>query len=146
MKTTKAITLPFILLALGCGGDAFISIAAPPDTGSPDADPDSMAISPMMDGGSATEASSQDAQQGADASLDSAADAPKEAADCSFCPNTADNTNCDPNGGWTGNYCPCECFVGLSVQAIAHCGQKGCVCEDSKFPKNPGLSCIKSVP
>ena len=50
-----------------------------------------------------------------------------------------------PNGGWTGNMCPCECFEGLTQQAIDHCGQNGCTCVPSKFPKNPGLSCIKSA-
>lgn len=141
---TKAITLmvPFVLLA--CGSDAFIGVVVPGDSGQPDADPDAP-DAPIMEGGSMQEAGT-DAQQGVtEAGVDAPADAPKEAADCSVCMNT-DNLNCKPVGGWTGNYCPCECFMGLSPQAIAHCGAKGCICEPSHFPMNPGLSCIKSVP
>lgn len=140
---TKATTLLFSLFLIACSGDAFTSVPSTtaPDSAVTEAADTGTQKAPVMDDDAAPDAVTPVTEAGADAPPDT-----HVPADCTFCPNTADNSNCDPNGGWTGNACPCECFVGLSVQAVAHCGQNGCTCEASKFPKNPGLSCIKTAP
>lgn len=140
---TKALilTIPFVLLA--CGADAFTSTSDMlPTANVPETGVAETSVSANNDAGSLSTA---DAGSSQDGQADSPADAPHEAADCSSCPNT-DNSNCKALGGWTGNMCPCECFVGLTQQAIDHCGQKGCVCEDSAWKMQPGLSCIKTAP